>query len=455
MPSCNLAETVHNRWLQQSGNQMMCLYEATVDDLIRAFMQTTNYRTYLKRGRSGKGPDKAELRLRVAQRSGDAEVIAKVLSSFPGAEDLITKPRGLEGAEIFGSSKRKLDLPPGSHSDSHRQDKVNFSIPRMNTRSTKACIEEALSDPVHAVQHTTCVLKTDCDTSKWHIARLPARSGRRCQALQANTNAKCDTRVARGSHGTPAPTYFGKKRDYHTKKSVEVDFWFCVDDIKRCVSGNKKPWVLDWPAIPRTWPVKLGTNLSQKEVFALEDAGFQLQQRGAMSPRRMFVSSVDMPICREQFLVPSNPDSHKTVRGNSTIHRNGDAPTPEHRNQWKSASHMSTCQVTNITAIPYPGYGVVIALDSSKGKVYYISITDFPSCTCLSFVKMMSGALGKRLQWIYCKNVYYIFRYICKMDYKVDTFMHAPSYSYNEVMQVLELAAVIGPRTNVGEMQNV
>ena len=67
MPSCNLAETVHNRWLQQSENQMTCLYKATVDDLIRAFMQTTNYRTYLKGGRSGKDPNKAELRLRAAQ----------------------------------------------------------------------------------------------------------------------------------------------------------------------------------------------------------------------------------------------------------------------------------------------------------------------------------------------------------------------------------------------------
>ena len=99
-------------------------------------------------------------------------MIAKVLSSFPRAQDLITKPRGLEGTEIFGSSKRKLDLPPGSHSDSHWHDKVNFSIPRMSTRSTKACIEEAFSDPVHAVQHTTCILETDRDTSKWPISRL-------------------------------------------------------------------------------------------------------------------------------------------------------------------------------------------------------------------------------------------------------------------------------------------
>ena len=105
-----------------------------MDDLIRAFMQTTNCRTYLKGGRSGKGLDKAELKLQTTQKSRDAKVIAKVLSSFPGAEDLITKPRGLEGTEIFGSSKRKLDLPLGSHSDSHRQDKVNFSIPCMQQR---------------------------------------------------------------------------------------------------------------------------------------------------------------------------------------------------------------------------------------------------------------------------------------------------------------------------------
>src|SRR5450759_2063919 len=70
---------------------------------------------------------------------------------LPGHEVWCTKPRGLEGAEIFGSTKRKLDLPPGSDHDSHRQDKVNFSIPRMSTRSTKARIEEALSDPVHGV----------------------------------------------------------------------------------------------------------------------------------------------------------------------------------------------------------------------------------------------------------------------------------------------------------------
>ena len=43
------------------------------------------------------------------------------------------------------------------------------------------------------------------------------------------------------------------------------------------MSGSKKKYVLDWPVVPNTWPMKIGTNLLREEVLALEDAGFQLQ----------------------------------------------------------------------------------------------------------------------------------------------------------------------------------
>jgi hypothetical protein len=39
MLSCNLAESVHNKWLQASGNKDGDLYVATVDDYIRVFLQ--------------------------------------------------------------------------------------------------------------------------------------------------------------------------------------------------------------------------------------------------------------------------------------------------------------------------------------------------------------------------------------------------------------------------------
>jgi hypothetical protein len=78
-------------------------------------------------------------------------MIAEAMKAYPGGADVLSKGKGLEGAEIFGSTKRKLDLPPGSALDSHCSDKVNYSIPAMNTRSSRARIEEALSDPTHGV----------------------------------------------------------------------------------------------------------------------------------------------------------------------------------------------------------------------------------------------------------------------------------------------------------------
>ena len=67
MQSCNLAETVHNKWLQASGNNGFDLYVATVDDYIRAFLQVVNYYQYLKGDVGGIGPSKKELKPRMAE----------------------------------------------------------------------------------------------------------------------------------------------------------------------------------------------------------------------------------------------------------------------------------------------------------------------------------------------------------------------------------------------------
>jgi hypothetical protein len=66
MPSCNLSETAHNKWLQQSSNRGNDLFATTCDDKIRAVIQMTNYRAYLKGKASGTGPSKQELKPDVA-----------------------------------------------------------------------------------------------------------------------------------------------------------------------------------------------------------------------------------------------------------------------------------------------------------------------------------------------------------------------------------------------------
>ena len=153
-----------------------------------------------------------------------------------------------------------------------------------------------------------------------------------------------------------APTYKGLKKEFCSTNNVEYEFWFCLDDIKRCVSDTKKTYVLDWPTVPNTWPVKMGTNLSREEVLALEDAEFQLQQKEELSPRRRLSTIPTLPIPCSHFSMPLNPDAHLTFRFGKSVRRNLTTPTADHKNKWESVGLMDGYYVVGVTAIPYPGY---------------------------------------------------------------------------------------------------
>ena len=119
MPTCNLTETMHNKWLHQYGNNMTCLYEATVDNLTLKFMHIANYKSWLKVGSTGKSFDFASLKLKVVAMCGDLKLLADAMKFYPGLEDLYTRDCALEAYELFGSTKQKFDLPPGVDCDSH------------------------------------------------------------------------------------------------------------------------------------------------------------------------------------------------------------------------------------------------------------------------------------------------------------------------------------------------
>jgi hypothetical protein len=132
MPSYNLAESMYHKWNQQSGNRGSDLYIATVDDFIRAFMQVVRYYQYLKGDRAGTGPGKEELQLRAAQRTaertGDPKVLNVAMAKLPGAELFCTRAPHMVGEEVFGSQKRKADVPPGFEGESHRPDKLTSPV---------------------------------------------------------------------------------------------------------------------------------------------------------------------------------------------------------------------------------------------------------------------------------------------------------------------------------------
>jgi hypothetical protein len=149
-------------------------------------MQMTNYRAYLKGKSFGTIPSKQELKLRVARRSGDPKKIAEALNQLLGVEVATTWISHLEGEEIFGNTKQKLDLSLGDDGDSHRLDKVNFSQPRVQTKSRTAHTKFARTSVAGAdkdeLPHVTTTLEFDCDMSQWHIARISHRSSYKCHA---------------------------------------------------------------------------------------------------------------------------------------------------------------------------------------------------------------------------------------------------------------------------------
>ena len=107
--TCNLAETMHNKWLHHSCKKMTCLYEATVDDMIWAFMQITKYNLWMKSGSLGKGLDHVPLKLKVAMHPNNLRFLAQAMR-LPRARGSHTKNCALERSELFGSTKKKVGL---------------------------------------------------------------------------------------------------------------------------------------------------------------------------------------------------------------------------------------------------------------------------------------------------------------------------------------------------------
>ena len=57
---------------------------------------------------------------------------------MPGVDDFYTRDPYHEGMEVFGSLKRKPDIPIKADDETHRPDIINFSRPHPLKRVTRA-----------------------------------------------------------------------------------------------------------------------------------------------------------------------------------------------------------------------------------------------------------------------------------------------------------------------------
>ena len=96
--------------------------------------------------------------------------------------------------------------------------------------------------------------------------------------------------------------------------------------------------------------------------------------------------------------------------------------------------------------LPYLGLGVIITLSSKidfNEKIYNITHCNLPSWVCFHYESMNNTSIGKCGMCINCKYLYYIFYYLCKLSYKKITFIHAFTFSWDEVKQMFVTAGII------------
>jgi hypothetical protein len=137
----------------------------------------------------------------IAERTEDPKVLNVAMTKLPGVELFCTREPDLVGEKVFGSQKRKANIPLGVEGESHRPDNKHFSRPRIATRSNRTNhpsyslpnVVEELSPELQENQarnnlgstvdigrlgYVTGIHETACKETEWHTTKLPKTSAK-------------------------------------------------------------------------------------------------------------------------------------------------------------------------------------------------------------------------------------------------------------------------------------
>ena len=291
----------------------------------------------------------------------------------------------------------------------------------------------------------TVIQETKVDVYLWHIARIPHTSGKSSWANHAGTKKKCTARIITNIKSVHAPTYTDMWHHYTLQAEKRMEFDFCLDNIERCVKDPRRKWVIPFsvddqkPPIPPIWPVKIGTNLTRSEIFAFENASFQLPPKKRITPTRLFTNSAP-PLVMSGIHIPELTDFIPPTRLSKVVRRSSNAPSAKQRQMVAFAEAMHGT-VLKLTMIPQPDFGCIVTLQSKSEPqplIYQVTVSFFPDCNCSCFLDMISKFGRKRNSYMNCKHLYYIFIKISNLDPEVNLFIHAPTFSFNKVKLILE-----------------
>jgi hypothetical protein len=145
-------------------------------------------------------------------------------------------------------------------------------------------------------------------------------------------------------------------------------------------------------------------------------------------------------ILQSQFYVSTNLSA--IIWFSKAICCNMVASLPDHKNKWELALHMNGYYVVWVTAIPYLGFDRILNIVSKEDRICLISITNHPQCTSLTLQICHQWQWKRGVNGYPTNILYYVLRYLCKVDYATNKFIHTPTFNYNGMMHLLKLAIV-------------
>lgn len=229
----------------------------------------------------------------------------------------------------------------------------------------------------------------------------------------------------------------GWRRSYCFTNSVEYVFWFYHDDIKRCISGNKKKYALDWPMVPNMWLVKIGTNVLREEVLLKKDAKFQLLQREALYPcPRLLAIAIPHHLVTFSWatklkLPPDFKNFSKTKWQKFT--------TPTTYTKTNGRAHDSWMDTMLLMWWQFPSHYLELWGDCHRGQRLSCNICWHPTTHMPKFHKDVFVCFGKKMDGC-TTNICTMCSYFYARWIMTTT---SSKYTYNEVVRLLKLVGIV------------
>ena len=186
----------------------------------------------------------------------------------------------LERSQLFGLTKRNLDMPLESEYDSHHPDKVNYFILSWKTRSTRAHIEEFIIAKEIGCVHIVFVFIFALSLQKRMLSIASQYMTIRANPSLGSVTWHSCAHLHKHEKRIPLPQPCALR--------------FCIDDINRWVKGSKMD---SWLAKSSKHLVGEGWYKPNMEggFSNLEDVKFQVHQWETLLLRQQSMTMPNLP----------------------------------------------------------------------------------------------------------------------------------------------------------------